>query len=102
MDIATVVTTGKSVFETIAHQMNPLAIVLLIFFLVSEYVGGNPRIKASAVYKVIFAVLSTLKDQLVPQAVQTQAAAVAAQVVQVATAAGAPAPTAAPTPAATT
>ncbi len=60
MDLSAIVTTFQS-------HAGAYVIVITILFVISEVLGSVPSIKASSIYGLISALLTTLKDQATPQ-----------------------------------
>lgn len=57
----------SQMIQTLTHQFTPLTAVFAVLFVVSEILGSNEGIKASAIFKVIVAVKDTLRDQIWPK-----------------------------------
>lgn len=49
-------------------NINPVTTVMFILLVLSEVLGSVPSVKASSIYGVVVAVLTTLKDQAWPKA----------------------------------
>lgn len=56
----------NSMITSMKGQVTPVSAVLFVLLVISEFLGANEKVKASAIYGIVKSVLMTIKDQVWP------------------------------------